>query len=54
MEMAVHGETYTAKVLVQELHISVDQLQCDQFVVLTFNGAAEIQTGVSGEEAQET
>lgn len=53
METGVRGETYTAEVLVQELHVSVDQLQCDQFVVLTFNGAAEIETGVSGEEAHE-
>lgn len=37
--------TYSAKVLVQELYISVDQLQYDQFIVLALDGAAEIETG---------
>lgn len=48
------GETHTAEVLVQEFHVSVDQLQCDQLVVLAFNGAAEIEAGVSEEGARET
>lgn len=51
-ETRVRGETYAAKVLVQELHVTVDQLQCDQLIVLTFDGAAEIETGVSGEETE--
>lgn len=50
----MHAETHAAEVLVQELYVSVDQLQCDQLIVLAFNGAAEIETGVSEEGAGET
>ena len=41
-------ETYTAKVLVQELHIPVDQLQRDELIVLALDGTAEVEAGVSG------
>lgn len=41
------GETYTAEVFVQELHISVDQLQCDELIVLALDGTAEIEAGIS-------
>lgn len=41
------GETYAAKVFVQELHISVDQLQCDELIVLALDGTAEVEAGVS-------
>lgn len=54
MGTGARGETHAAKVLVQELYISVDQLQCDELVVLAFDGAAEIETGISEEEAGET
>lgn len=54
MGTGARGETHAAEVLVQELHVSVDQLQRDQLVVLAFDGAAEIETGVSEEEAGET
>jgi hypothetical protein len=53
-ERGACGETHAAEVLVQELYVSVDQLQCDQLVVLAFDGAAEIETGVSKEGARET
>lgn len=47
METGEGGETYTAKVFVQKLHISVDQFQCDELIVLALNGAAEIEAGIS-------
>ena len=47
METGVGGETYAAKVFVQELHVSVDQLQCDELVVLALDGTAEVEAGVS-------
>jgi hypothetical protein len=46
-------ETYTAKVFVQELDISVDQLQCDKLVVLALNGTAEVQAGIPEKGAHE-
>ena len=39
--------TYTAKILIQQLHIAMDDLQGDQLVVLVLYGTAEIQAGVS-------
>lgn len=39
--------TYTAEVFVEQLDVAVDDLQCDQLVVLVLDGTAEIQTGVS-------
>lgn len=41
------GETYTAEVFVQELHVSMDQLQCDELIVLALDGTAEVEAGVS-------
>lgn len=41
------GETYAAKVFVQELHVSVDQLQRDELIVLALDGTAEVEAGVS-------
>lgn len=38
--------THAAKVLVQELHEAMDDLQRDQLVVLLLNGTAEVQAGV--------
>lgn len=43
----VGGETYAAKVFVQELHISMDQLQRDELIVLALDGAAEVEAGIS-------
>lgn len=43
----VDDNTYTAKILIQQLHISVDDFQSDQFVVLVLYGTAEIQAGIS-------
>lgn len=40
-------KTYAAKVLVQQLHISVDDLQCDELIVLVLYCTAEIQAGIS-------
>ena len=43
----VGGDTYAAEVFVQELHISVDQLQRDELIVLALDGAAEVEAGIS-------
>ena len=43
----VGGETYAAKVFVQELHITVDELQRDELIVLALDGTAEVEAGVS-------
>lgn len=40
-------ETHTAKIFVQQLHISVDDLQGDQLIILVLDCAAEIQARVS-------
>lgn len=47
-------QTHTAKVFIQQLHISVDDLQCDELIVLVLYGTAEIQTGVSAKRQQAT
>lgn len=39
--------TYAAEVFVEQLDVAVDDLQCDQFIILVLNGTAEIQTCVS-------
>lgn len=41
------AETYTAKVFIQQLHVSVDDLQCDELIVLVFYGTAEVKAGIS-------
>lgn len=41
------GETYAAEVFVQELHVSVDQLQRDKLIVLALDGTAEVEAGIS-------
>merc|ERR1719412_3568037 len=38
---------HTSKVLVQQLNITVDDLQCNQFVISGINCRAEVETGVS-------
>lgn len=40
-------DTYTSKILIQQLHVAMNDLQGDQLVVLVFDGTAEIQTSVS-------
>lgn len=40
-------EAYAAEVFVQQLHISVDDLQCDELIVLVLYCTAEIQAGIS-------
>lgn len=40
-------KTYAAKVFVQQLHISVDDLQRDELIVLVLHCTAEIQAGIS-------
>lgn len=42
--------TYTSKIFVQQLYVSVDDLQSDQFIILVLYGTAEIKAGVSKEE----
>lgn len=39
--------TYAAKIFVQQLHVSVDDLECDQLIILILDGTAEIQACVS-------
>ena len=41
------GGTHAAEVLVEQLHVAVDDLQGDQLVVLLLDGTAEVQAGVS-------
>jgi len=38
--------TYAAEVLIQQLHIAMNDLQCQQFVVVLLDGATEIQAGI--------
>lgn len=46
-------ETHTSKVFVQQLHVSVDDLQGDELVVLLLNGTAEVQAGVSADRTEQ-
>lgn len=39
--------THASKIFIQQLHISVDDLQCDEFVILILYSTAEIQACVS-------
>lgn len=39
-------KTHTAKVLIQQLYETVDDLQSNKLVVLLFHRTAEIQTGI--------
>ena len=41
------GGTHAAEILVEQLHVAVNDLQGDQLIVLLLNRAAEIQAGVS-------
>lgn len=45
-------QTYTSKVLVQQLHVSVDDLEGDELVVLLLDGTAEVQAGVSAHRTE--
>lgn len=45
-------ETHTAKILVQQLDVSVDDLEGYQFVLLVFYSTAKIQTGISVNETK--
>jgi len=38
--------TYAAEVLIQQLHIAMNDLQCQQLVVVLLDGATEIQAGI--------
>ena len=44
--METRGETHTAEVFIQQLHVSVDDLQRDELVVLRLDCTAEVQTGI--------
>lgn len=46
MESELEVQTHTAEVFIQELHVSVDDFQCDELVVLVLYGTAEIQAGI--------
>lgn len=45
-------ETHTAKILVQQFNVSVDDLEGYQFVLLVFYSTAKIQTGISVNETK--
>ena len=45
--MLINCRTYTAKVLVEQLDVSVYDLEDDEFVVALLHGAAEVETGVA-------
>lgn len=49
LQRSIHSVyvTHTSKIFVQELHISVDDLQRDELIVLILDRAAEIQTCIS-------
>ena len=47
MWMLINCRTYTAKVLVEQLDVSVYDLEDDEFVVALLHGAAEVETGVA-------
>lgn len=47
-----HAGTYAAKVFVQQLHVSVDDLQSDELIVLVLYGAAEVQAGIPATQWQ--
>lgn len=49
--MSMGCPTHAAEVLVEQLHVAVDELQSDEFIVLPLNGAAEVEAGVPGGEA---
>ena len=40
--------THTAEVFVEQLHISVNDLQREQLIVSLVNGTAEVQGGIPG------
>lgn len=40
-------QTHTAKVFIQKLHISVDDLQGDELIVLVLYCTTEVQAGIS-------
>lgn len=40
-------KTYTSKVLVQQLYVSMYNFQSQQFVVLLFYGTAKVKTRIS-------
>lgn len=48
------AETYTAEVFIQQLHVSVDDLQCDELVVLVLYGTAEVKAGISATQWQKS
>lgn len=38
--------TYTAKIFIQQLYESMYNFECDQLIVLLFNGTTEIKAGI--------
>lgn len=53
-EVERESHTYTTKVLVQQLHISVDHLKREQFVVGLLHAAAEVETSVPARRPRQT
>ena len=43
--VGIHA-TYTTEVFVQELHVSVDHLECQQLIVRLFDTATEVEASV--------
>jgi hypothetical protein len=45
---AVLLDTYTAKILVQQLHVPMNNFEGQQFIVFLFDSTTEIETSISG------
>ena len=45
--------THTAKILIQELHVSVQYLQRYEFIVVLFNSNTEIEASIPGKREEE-
>ena len=49
----IRSAAYTAKVFVQQLDISVNDLESNEFVVISIDSTAEVQTSISEQERKE-
>jgi hypothetical protein len=45
---AILLDTYTAKILVKQLHITMNNFEGQEFIVFLFDSTTEIETGISG------
>lgn len=47
MQKQTSKSTHTSEVLIQQLHIAVDQLKGQEFIVVILYSTAKVQTGIS-------